>query len=145
MQLSVLLCQYSSVINSIALTRALGDHVIILAGLCQPDGAVTCFCFVSFSQGSRIELTGTVSHFSQINISKLNHSEENTFGTHYLCGQTYEGCSKSNVILFHSLGLSHLTWTLLEWQHRLNLPANIPLYFVAMIQMAAEGQRLLTW
>lgn len=71
MQLTVLLCQYSSVINSIALTRALGDHVIILAGLCQPDGAVTCFCFVSFSQGSRIELTGTVSHFSQINISKL--------------------------------------------------------------------------
>ena len=26
------------------------------------------------------------------------------------------------------------------WQQRLNLPANIPLHFVAMSQMAAEGQ-----
>ena len=26
------------------------------------------------------------------------------------------------------------------WQKRLNLPANIPLYFVAVRQMTAEGQ-----
>jgi len=29
---------------------------------------------------------------------------------------------------------------MLVWQKRLTLPANIPLYFVVMSQMAAEGQ-----
>ena len=42
--------------------------------------------------------------------------------------------------LFHSVCLQHHGWMLGVWQQRLNFPTNIPLHFVALWQMAAEGQ-----
>ena len=48
----------------------------------------------------------------------------------YTCPR-WECCSKSNTSYFIML---------VGWQQRLNLPANIPLHFVAVWQRAAEGQ-----
>ena len=40
----------------------------------------------------------------------------------------------------YGVGPSNQRQMLVGWQERLNLPTNIPLYFVCVQQMAAEGQ-----
>ncbi len=46
---------------------------------------------------------------------------------------------QKSCLLFYNVGPQHQRQMLVIWQYRLNLPTNIPLHFVAVQQMAAEG------